>query len=175
MRQSPRTRLARFGAAAAAVALAATLVVADAAHDRRPRGEPRHPPSERVTRVVGDSRPRLARRPVRSVSAVQATKVARRFAASWSPWDAGRRRPHGAATLRRLSVTALWRRLRHQRVRPTASPPPASLELQPMHAVPVGRGIWRASLIGRHPENSYLGTLVIIATSAGPRVAEIER
>jgi hypothetical protein len=39
----------------------------------------------------------------------------------------------------------------------------------------VGHGIWRAPLIGRHPENSYLGTLVIIATSAGPRVAEIER
>jgi hypothetical protein len=44
-----------------------------------------------------------------------------------------------------------------------------------MHAVPVGRGIWHAPLIGRHPENSYLGTLVIIATSSGPRVAEIER
>jgi hypothetical protein len=109
------------------------------------------------------------------VSAVQAAKVARRFAASWCTWDAGRRRPRSAATLRRLSTAALWRRLRHQRARPTRSPPPASIELRPVRAVLSGRGIWRAPLTARHPVDSYLGTLLIIRTSAGPRVAEIER
>jgi hypothetical protein len=126
--------------------------------------------------VAGPPTARPARpRPGPRVSSVRATRIARRFAASWRAWDTGRRLPHDAAALHRLSVAALWERLRRQRARPTAAPPPTSLALHSVHAIASGRRSWRAALIAGPPDNSYLVTLVIVATPAGPRVAEIQR
>jgi hypothetical protein len=72
-------------------------------------------------------------------------------------------------------MAALWRNLRHQFARPTAARPPTSLALHAVHPIASGRGTWRAVLVARHPDDSYLGSLVIVATPAGPRVAEIQR
>jgi hypothetical protein len=101
-------------------------------------------------------------------------RIARRFAAAWQTWDAGRRPSHLARILRRLSVAALWDRLRAERARPTATPPPR-WALQRVELLAIGRGTWRAAVLARHPAGAYLATLVILATPAGPRVAEIER
>ena len=76
--------------------------------------------------------------------------------------------------LQRLSLPALWHQLRRQRPRPTAVTPPASLMFESVRAIAADRGTWRAPLIGGHQKNSYLGTLVIVTTVGGPRVAAIE-
>jgi hypothetical protein len=177
MSQRPWTQLTAFALAASAVAIAAILIVVDSTHNGRDRRSPHGPVPTRLTRVVvgrAAMPPSRARRGLR-LSSVHAMRTARRFAMSWQSWDTGRRSPQAAATLQRLSVAALWRRLRHQRARPTAARPPASLALESVQAIPSGRGIWRAPLIARQPESSYLGTLVIVTTSAGPRVAAITR
>lgn len=175
MRQRPRPRLVVFAVAAAAVAIVASLIVASAAHDRRGRQSLRVVPNH-VARVVGPPTAGPARaRPGRQVSAAPATRVARRFAASWRAWDTGRRSRRGAAALRRLSVAALWQRLLRQHARPTAARPSTSLALDTVQAVATGRGSWRAALVARQPHDVYLGGLVIVATPAGPRVAEIQR
>jgi hypothetical protein len=176
MRQRPRTRLVVFAVAAVAVAIVASVIVAGVAHHGRGRHSLRSVVPEHVTGVVGPPSASPARpRPGLHVSSARATRVARRFAASWRAWDTGRRSRRGAAALRRLSVAALWERLRHQRARPTAARPPTSLGLHAVHAIASGRGSWRAALVARHPDNSYLGSLVILATPAGPRVADIQR
>jgi hypothetical protein len=176
MRQRPRTRLVMFGVAAGAVAMAASVIAAGAGHDGRGRRSPRGVVPEHVARVVGPPTARPTRpRPGPFVSSVRATRIARRFAASWRAWDTGQRLPHDAATLRLVSVAALWQRLRHQRARPTSARPPVSLALESVRAIASGRGTWRAALIARQPDNSYLGTLVIVTRPAGPRVAEIQR
>jgi hypothetical protein len=41
--------------------------------------------------------------------------------------------------------------------------------------VAIDHGSWRAALVARYPHDVYLGSLVILATAAGPRVAEIQR
>jgi hypothetical protein len=176
MRQRPRTRLVMVAIAALAVAIAASVIVAGAPHDGRGRRSPRGVVSKHAARVAGPPTARPARpRPGPRDSSVRATRIARRFAASWRAWDIGRRSPQDAATIRRLSVAALWERLRHQHPRPTAARPPTSLALHSVHAIASGHGSWRAALIAGQPDNSYLGTLVIVTTPAGPRVAEIQR
>jgi hypothetical protein len=176
MRQRPRTPLVMVAIAALAVAIAASVIVAGAPHDGRDRRSPRGVVSEHDARVAGPPTARPTRpRPGPHVSSVRATRIARRFAASWRAWDTGRRWPQDAATIRRLSVAALWERLRHQHARPTAAPPPTSLALHSVRVIASGHGSWRAVVIAGHPENSYLGTLVIVATPAGPRVADIQR
>jgi hypothetical protein len=176
MTQQPRTRRTAFALAAGAVAITAILIVLGKTPEGRDRGSARGLPSVHVPRIVG---PRNARpapsRPGLTVSLVRVTTIARRFAASWRAWDTGRRSPHDSARLRLLSLTGLWQRLRDQRAGPTASGPPSSLALNPVRAIASGRGTWRAALTARHPADDYLGTLVIVTTAAGPRVARIER
>jgi hypothetical protein len=176
MRQRPQTRPRMFAFAAAAVTITAGLIVAGAAHDGPGRRSPRTVVAEHIAGVVATPTARPARpQPGLPVSSGRATRIARRFAASWRAWDTGYRLPRDAATLRRLSVAALWQRLRREQPRPTAARPPTSIALHPVDAIATGRGSWRAALIAAHPHNSYLGTLVIVATSAGPRVAQIQR
>lgn len=177
MSQRDGTQPKAFAVAAGAVAVGASLIVVGATHNDRSRGLPPGGTSQHVARVVVRQATRLPSRPRPGprLSTASATRIARRFAASWLNWDTGRASPHVAATLQRLSVAALWRRLSHQRVRATAARPPASLTVESVHAIASGRGIWRAPLIGRQPQGSYLGTLVIVMTSAGPRVTAIER
>jgi hypothetical protein len=175
MSQRPSTQLTAFAVAAGAVVIAAILIVVGATHNAR--GSPQRPVPKRLARVVvaQATTPPWRPRPRPRLSSVRATRTARRFATSWQSWDTGRRSAETAATLQRLSVAALWRRLRHHRARPTAARPPASLAFEPVHAIPYGSGVWRAPLIGRQPESGYFGTLVIVMTSAGPRVAAIKR
>jgi hypothetical protein len=176
MRHRPSTRVMVFAVSAGAVAIVASLIVAGAANDGRGHRSSRGGVSQRVARVVSRPTARPTRpRPRLAVPTARATRVARRFAASWRAWDTGQGSPHDAAALQRLSVAGLWQRLRHQRARPTAARPPASLALRSVRAIASGREIWRAPLVARHPESSYLGTLVIVAAAAGPRVAAIER
>jgi hypothetical protein len=177
MSQRPRTQMTAFALAAGAVAIAAIFIIADATRDDRGRRSPQRPVPKRLARVVVGraTTPPSRPRPGLRLSAIRATRTARRFATSWLNWDTGRRSPHAAATLQRLSVDALWQRLRHQRAGPTAARPPAPLAVESVRAIASGRGVWRAPLIGRQPESSYLGTLVIVTTSAGPRVAAIGR
>jgi hypothetical protein len=175
MSQPDRTRLKAFAVAAAAVAITAILVVAGASHDARVRRWSQGAMSEDSAPVVlgRATTPASHQRPG-PISEGRATRIARRFAASWHSWDTGRRSPHLATTLQRLSAPALWRRLRHRRARPTAARPSFVPAFESVRAMPSDRGIWRAPLIGRHPQSSYRGTLVIAMTSAGPRVTAIE-
>lgn len=175
MSQRDRTRLKAFAVAAAAVAIAAIVLVAGASHDARGRRSPQGAVAEDGAPVVvrRATAPASRQRPG-PISERRATRIARSFAASWQSWDSGRRSPHVATTLHRLSASALWRRLLHQRARPTATHPSFALAFESVHAIASGRGTWRAPLIGRHPQGSYLGTLVIVMTSAGPRVTRIE-
>jgi hypothetical protein len=176
MSQPDRTRLKAFAVAAAAVAIAAILVFAGASHDARVRRSPQGAVSEdSAPVVVGRATTPASRQRPGPISEGRATRIARRFAASWQSWDTGRRSPHVATTLQRLSAVPLWRRLRHQRARPTAARPSFALAFGSVRAIAFGRGTWRAPLIARHPDSSYLGTLVIVTTSAGPRVTAIER
>ena len=176
MSQPERTRLKAFAVAAAAVAITAILVVACASHDARVRRSAQGGVSEdSAPVVVGRAATPAARQRPGPISEGRATRIARRFAACWHSWDTGRRSPHVATTLQRLSASALWRRLRHQRARPTATRPSFVPAFESVRAIASGRGIWRAPLISRHPQSGYLGTLVIVRTSAGPRVAAIER
>jgi hypothetical protein len=176
MSQQPRTRHTAFAVAAGAVAITAILIVPGATPDGRDRGSTRGVPSRHVPRPVGPATARPApSRPGLTVASVRATRIARRFGAAWRAWDTGRRAAHDAATLRLLSEAGLWRRLRHQRAGPTASGPPSSPALNPVRATASGRGTWRAALVARDPADGYLGTLVIVTTPAGPRVARIER
>ena len=131
--------------------------------------------SEHVAGVVGAPiATRTRPRPELHVSSARATNVARRFAAAWRAWDSGGDTPHDAAVLQRVSVAALRQRLRRDRARPTAGLPPKSLALHSVHAVACGHGTWRAALIARKPGNSYFGTVLLIATQTGPRVADVE-
>lgn len=176
MSRPGRTRLKPFTGAAAAVAIAAILDVAGASHDARVHRPPQGAVSEgSAPVVVGRATTPASRQRPGPMSAGRATRIARRFAASWQPWDTGRRSRRVATTLQRVSASALWRRLRHQRARPTAARPSFALAFESVRAIASGRGIWRAPLFGRHPHGSYLGTLLIVTTSAGPRVSAIER
>jgi hypothetical protein len=47
------------------------------------------------------------------------------------------------------------------------------MALHAVRALATGLGTWRAALIAAHPDNRYLGTVEIVATSAGPRVSEV--
>jgi hypothetical protein len=177
MSQPDQTRLKPFAVAAAAVAIAAILVAgAGAGHDARGRRSPEGAVSEDSAPVVvrRATAPASRQRPG-PISERRATRIARRFAASWQSWDTGRRSPHVATTLQRLSAHALWRRLHRRCARPTAARPSVALAFESVRAVASGRGIWRAPLIGRQPQGSYLGTLVIATTSAGPRVTAMAR
>ena len=176
MSQPEWTRLKAFAVAAAAVAIVAVLVVAGTSHDARVRRSRQGAVSEgSAPVVVGRAATPAARQRQGPISEGRATRIARRFAASWRRWDTDRRSPHVATTLQRLSAPALWRRLRHQGARPTAARPSFALAFESVRAIASGRKIWRAPLIARHPQSSYLGTLVIVMTLAGPRVTAIER
>jgi len=175
MSRRPGNRLVVFAISAVAVAIAASIIVAGAARDVRGHGSHRDDASSRAARGVDPPTASPARRLGRHVSSTRATRVARRFAASWRAWDTGRRTHQDAATLRRLSVAAVWQRLRRERARPTASRAPTTPALHSVHAIGSGRGKWRAALVARHPDNIYLGTLLIAATPAGPRVEDVQR
>jgi hypothetical protein len=177
MSQRDPPRLKAFAVAAGAVAVGASLLVVGATHNDRSRRSRPGGTSGHVARVVVGQATTLPSPPRAGprLSTASATLTARRFATSWQNWDTGRRSRQAAATLQRLSVAALWRRLRQQHGRPTAVRPPASLGFEAIRATASGRGVWRAPLIRRHPRSSYLGTLVIVMTSAGPRVSAIER
>jgi hypothetical protein len=176
MRQPPRTRLVAFAVAAVAVAVVASVIAAGAARDGRGRRPPQGAVSGHFAGVVGapvetPTRPR----PELHVLSGRATDVARRFAAAWRAWDAGQASPRDAAVLQHLTVAGLWQRLRQQQARPTAERSPKSLALHSVHAVTSGPRIWRAALIAHEPNNSYLGTLLVVATPTGPRVADVQR
>jgi hypothetical protein len=164
-------RLGAFAAAAAVIAIAASVIAADTSHDHRAR-RATHGALPGPAARAPTARPLPARLKPR-VSSDRATRIARRFAASWRAWDTGRRTLRDATALRRVSVPALWRRLRRQRALPTASRPPAPLALHAVRAIATGLGTWRAALIAAQPDNSYLGTVVIVTTAAGPRVSEL--
>jgi len=170
------SRVVVFAAAAFAVVIGVCVIVAGTRHDRRTHRSPRRAASERAARPdARDAAPPTRPPRPRSISATEANRIARRFAAAWRAWDTGRRSRHDAATLRHLSLAGLWARLVGQRDRPTAGRPPASVALHPVRAVAADRATGRAALIARHPAGGYLATLVIVATPVGPRVAEIQR
>ena len=167
--------LVAFTAAAAAIAVAITVMTVIAPHDHQRHGPARHAAPRRSAATVTASAARPARsQDPRLVSAARANAMARRFAAAWRAWDAGRRSPRVAAVLRRSSLDALWRRLQRQHERPTAARPPGPVALRRVRVVGTGRGTWRAAIIARHPADSYLATVVIVATPAGPRVADLQ-
>jgi hypothetical protein len=168
-----RSALVLFGAAAIAIAIGVMTVIA--LHDRQRHRPERHAAPGRSAVAAAPSAARSApgQHP-RPASSARANAIARRFAAAWRAWDAGKRSPRVAAVLRRSSVAALWRRLQRQRDRPTAARPPGSLALQRVRAVAAGGGTWRAAIVARQPADSYLATLVIVATPAGPRVADLQ-
>jgi hypothetical protein len=163
-----RSRVGRFACAAVALAgcAAAVPVVGHCPHghpDLRPSALAL--PQAAPTSVVPS---RSARR-----SGARVERLARRFAAAWWAWDRGDRSQPVAATLRRLGVASLWRRLRDRSSWPTATRPIA-VALQPIRAIRTGLASWRAVIAQRAPADGYLATLVIVATANGPRVADVE-
>jgi hypothetical protein len=163
-----RRRSVVFGALVLGVTATALLIHAGPSPRRPPDRHERSAPS-----VVGGRQApqQTAPRPLRRRDALA---VARRFAAAYAAWDAGRRGPRVARRLAAITTPALFDFLREAGARPTARPARA-LPLQPAGAFGGPDDGYRVPLTLERSPGAHVATLVVIATPAGARVAQLER
>jgi hypothetical protein len=151
--------------------IAIVAVAMGAAVVPRP-GHGRSPHAHAAPRVLA---PPHARPPTRApLDRRAAIGVARRFAAAYTRWDAGRRTSGAAHRLASTTTPQLFAGLSRERARPTAGPP-RPLGLGILVAARRGDGAYDVALGPRRPRGAQVATVVVAATAAGPRVTQIQR
>ena len=158
---------------AALAVVTASLVLQTGACQPDPRMARRA--ADRALEPIASTPPPSPRRR-RVVSHVRAERVsafARRFAAAYVRWDAGRRTAVLRRRLRADAGPAVWNALQAQRGRPTALRPRAARITAVLTARRGPGRFWVAVLAGK--SRAYYATLRIAATAGRLHVTAIQR
>lgn len=158
-------RLARRRAAILGCAVGVLLAAGCGTSATRPAAPP--PSAAQRAREAAEARLPPLRR-------AKALAVARRFAAAFAAWDAGRRTPQQLRRLAATTTPAVLATLRGRAARPVARPArPLALTL--LDAYPDDGGRFRIPLVLAGEPGRQVVTLIIAATSHGPRIVALER